>query len=114
MEIERYSHVMHLVSHVTGKLKSGSDALDVLQASFPAGTLSGAPKIRAMESSTVEPTRGALRRRRRLRVLLGQSRLLHLSAPSCATAGAPPCRWAPASSDSDPGPVARDLSRHAG
>src|SRR5437899_12117826 len=49
MAIERYSHVMHLVSHVTGKLKPGSDALDVLQACFPAGTLSGAPKIRAME-----------------------------------------------------------------
>jgi len=57
MEIERYSHVMHLVSHVTGKLKSGSDALDVLQASFPAGTLSGAPKIRAMEIiDHLEPT----------------------------------------------------------
>jgi len=57
MEIERYSHVMHLVSHVTGKLRSGSDALDVLQASFPAGTLSGAPKIRAMEIiDDLEPT----------------------------------------------------------
>jgi len=57
MEIERYSHVMHLVSHVTGKLKAGSDALDVLQASFPAGTLSGAPKIRAMEIiDELEPT----------------------------------------------------------
>jgi len=58
MEIERYSHVMHLVSHVTGKLKAGSDALDVLQASFPAGTLSGAPKIRAMEIiEELEPSR---------------------------------------------------------
>jgi len=57
MEIERYSHVMHLVSHVTGKLKPGSDALDVLQACFPAGTLSGAPKIRAMEIiDELEPT----------------------------------------------------------
>ena len=47
--IERYSHVMHIVSNVEGRLRSGLDALDVLRASFPAGTLSGAPKIRAME-----------------------------------------------------------------
>ena len=49
MAIERYSHVMHLVSHVTGQLKTGADPIDVLQACFPAGTLTGAPKIRAME-----------------------------------------------------------------
>lgn len=49
MVIERYSHVMHLVSHVEGILKAGYDAYDVMQATFPAGTLSGAPKIRAME-----------------------------------------------------------------
>ena len=47
--IERYSHVMHLVSNVEGRLKSGVGPLDVLRATFPAGTLSGAPKIRAME-----------------------------------------------------------------
>ncbi len=47
--IERYSHVMHIVSNVEGALKEGLSALDVLRASFPAGTLSGAPKIRAME-----------------------------------------------------------------
>jgi anthranilate synthase component 1 len=47
--IERYSHVMHIVSNVEGRLKPGVSALDVLRASFPAGTLSGAPKIRAME-----------------------------------------------------------------
>ncbi|WP_374593470.1 anthranilate synthase component I [Aquabacterium sp.] len=47
--IERYSHVMHIVSNVEGILKDGMTALDVLRASFPAGTLSGAPKIRAME-----------------------------------------------------------------
>ncbi|MBI5333964.1 MAG: anthranilate synthase component I [Burkholderiales bacterium] len=47
--IERYSHVMHIVSNVEGRLKPGVTALDVLRASFPAGTLSGAPKIRAME-----------------------------------------------------------------
>jgi anthranilate synthase component I len=47
--IERYSHVMHIVSNVEGRLKDGLSSLDVLKASFPAGTLSGAPKIRAME-----------------------------------------------------------------
>jgi len=49
MLIERYSHVMHIVSNVEGKLKPGLSALDVLRASFPAGTVSGAPKVRAME-----------------------------------------------------------------
>ncbi len=49
MEVERYSHVMHLVSHVTGQLKPGLTAYDALRACFPAGTVSGAPKIRAME-----------------------------------------------------------------
>ncbi len=49
MVIERYSHVMHIVSHVTGQLASGYTPIDVLRATFPAGTLSGAPKIRAME-----------------------------------------------------------------
>jgi anthranilate synthase component 1 len=49
MQIERYSHVMHIVSNVEGKLKPGLTALDVLRASFPAGTVSGAPKVRAME-----------------------------------------------------------------
>ena len=47
--IERYSHVMHLVSHVEGKLRPGLSNLDVLRATFPAGTLTGAPKVRAME-----------------------------------------------------------------
>ena len=49
MMIERYSHVMHIVSNVEGKLKPNMDAIDVLKATFPAGTVSGAPKIRAME-----------------------------------------------------------------
>lgn len=49
MMIERYSHVMHIVSNVEGKLKPGMQAMDVLKAAFPAGTLSGAPKVRAME-----------------------------------------------------------------
>ncbi len=49
MEVERYSHVLHLVSHVEGRLKPELDALDALKAVFPAGTLSGAPKVRAMQ-----------------------------------------------------------------
>ncbi|WDT76653.1 MAG: anthranilate synthase component I family protein [Candidatus Manganitrophus sp.] len=49
MVIERYSHVMHIVSNVVGQLAEGKDAFDLLQASFPAGTVTGAPKIRAME-----------------------------------------------------------------
>src|SRR5437867_5698198 len=58
MVTERYSHVMHLVSHVVGTLRRGADAFDVLRACFPAGTVSGAPKIRAMEIiDEIEPTR---------------------------------------------------------
>jgi len=49
MVVERYSHVMHIVSNVTGRLNAGMTAIDVLRATFPAGTVSGAPKIRAME-----------------------------------------------------------------
>jgi anthranilate synthase component 1 len=49
MEIERYSHVMHIVSNVEGEIADGLDGLDALRACFPAGTVSGAPKIRAME-----------------------------------------------------------------
>ena len=59
--IERYSHVMHIVSNVKGILKKGLDCFDVLAAAFPAGTLSGAPKIRAMEIiDELEPTRRGL------------------------------------------------------
>jgi anthranilate synthase component 1 len=47
--VEKYSHVMHLVSNVQGRLRPGLDWLDLLRATFPAGTLSGAPKVRAME-----------------------------------------------------------------
>jgi len=49
MIVERYSHVMHIVSNVTGRIKDDMSAIDVLRATFPAGTVSGAPKIRAME-----------------------------------------------------------------
>jgi anthranilate synthase component 1 len=52
MDVERYSHVMHLVSHVQGKLRDGLSQFDALRACFPAGTVSGAPKIRAMEIIT--------------------------------------------------------------
>ena len=58
MVIERYSHVMHIVSNVSGRLKDGLTAMDVLRATFPAGTVSGAPKIRAMEIiDEVEPVK---------------------------------------------------------
>ncbi len=61
MIIERYSHVMHIVSNVTGILSDGKDAFDVIKATFPAGTLSGAPKVRAMEiiEETEPASRGA-------------------------------------------------------
>ena len=58
MVIEKYSHVMHLVSNVIGDLKQGQSAIDVLKATLPAGTLSGAPKVRAMEIiEELEPDR---------------------------------------------------------
>jgi anthranilate synthase component 1 len=61
MAVERYSHVMHLVSNVTGRLAQGRSGADVLRACFPAGTVSGAPKIRAMEIiEELEPTRRGL------------------------------------------------------
>jgi anthranilate synthase component 1 len=61
MHIERYSHVMHIVSTVTGELASTATPIDALFSVFPAGTLSGAPKPRAMEIiETLEPTRRAL------------------------------------------------------
>jgi anthranilate synthase component 1 len=61
MVVEHYSHVMHLVSHVEGDLAVGLDMFDVLRASFPAGTVSGAPKVRAMEIiDELEPSRRGL------------------------------------------------------
>ncbi|HEX4706576.1 MAG TPA: anthranilate synthase component I family protein, partial [Candidatus Udaeobacter sp.] len=58
MGIERYSHVMHIVSNVTGRLRSGCTPFDLIKATFPAGTVSGAPKIRAMQIiSELEKTR---------------------------------------------------------
>jgi anthranilate synthase component 1 len=61
MRVERYSHVMHIVSDVVGKLAPGKDAFDALKAVFPAGTLTGAPKVRAMEIiDELETTRRGL------------------------------------------------------
>jgi anthranilate synthase component 1 len=58
MIVERYSHVMHLTSSVSGQVADGRGALDVLRACFPAGTLTGAPKIRAMQIiEELEPAR---------------------------------------------------------
>ncbi|ANJ67664.1 anthranilate synthase component I [Halothiobacillus diazotrophicus] len=58
MVVERYSHVMHIVSQVTGRLKQGMNAMNVLRATFPAGTVSGAPKIRALEIiDEIEPVK---------------------------------------------------------
>lgn len=58
MVIEKYSHVMHIVSDITGKVKKGNDAFDVFRACFPAGTVSGAPKVRAMQIiEELEPTK---------------------------------------------------------
>ena len=58
LQLERYSHVMHIVSHVEGKIRRGTEQMDILRGAFPAGTVSGAPKIRAMEIiDELEPTR---------------------------------------------------------
>src|SRR5260370_31983671 len=58
LTVERYSHVQHLVSEVRGQLRDGYDALDVFKACFPAGTVTGAPKVRAMEIiDELEPER---------------------------------------------------------
>src|ERR1700751_5592653 len=59
--VERYSHVMHIVSNVEGILKDGMSSIDVLKATFPAGTLSGAPKVHAMELiDELEPSKRGL------------------------------------------------------
>ena len=65
MVVERYSHVMHIVSQVEGSLRAGSDAFDLMRATFPAGTVSGAPKIRAMQiidRAGRQPARAVCRR----------------------------------------------------
>jgi len=61
MVVEHYSHVMHIVSQVEGEMREDADALDLIAATFPAGTLSGAPKVRAMQiiSELEDKARGA-------------------------------------------------------
>jgi hypothetical protein len=82
MGIERYSHVMHIVSNVTGTLRPELRPIDALRACFPAGTVSGAPKIRAMEIiAELEPDRrGTVRRGGRLLRLGRRLRDLHRAA----------------------------------
>ena len=79
MTVERYSHVMHIVSHVEGRLRPGCDGFDLVRATFPAGTVSGAPKIRAMEIiAELEPGAARpVRRRGRLLLLRRLPRHLH-------------------------------------
>ena len=79
MIVERYSHVMHIVSNVTGKLAKGRTAYDVMRATFPAGTVSGSPKVRAMQiiNALGEKQTLRLRRSRRLLRLRRQPRFLH-------------------------------------
>jgi len=61
MQVERYSHVMHIVSNVVGQLRAGCSAFDAVRSTFPAGTVSGAPKIRAMQIiSELEPQKRGL------------------------------------------------------
>jgi hypothetical protein len=85
--VERYSHVMHIVSNVEGILKDGMTSMDVLKATFPAGTLTGAPKVHAMELiDQLEPTKRGM------------------YGGACGLSGATPATWtwpspsAPASS----------------
>jgi hypothetical protein len=78
MVIERYSHVMHIVSNVVGELRPELDALDLFAASFPAGTVTGAPKIRAMQLiDELEPVARGLCRQRRPHRLRRRHGLVH-------------------------------------
>jgi anthranilate synthase component 1 len=107
MYVERYSHVMHIVSQVQGKLRSGMDAFDLLRATFPAGTLSGAPKVRAMEIiEELEGTRratyggavgyfsfdGSMDTCITIRSLLMQGNMLYLQAGAGIVADSDPAR----------------------
>ena len=82
--IERYSHVMHIVSECEGQLRDGLDAIDALDAGFPAGTVTGAPKVRAMEIiEELEPARRG-------------------SMPAASAISAPTATWTPASACAPP------------
>ena len=87
--VERYSHVMHLVSHVVGSARAGLDAFDALRACFPAGTVSGAPKMRAME--IIEDARADAARR-----LRGRDGLLRLPRATSTLHRDPHRRWSTA------------------
>src|SRR4029079_12298083 len=109
MEIERYSHVMHIVSDVEGQLKSDLRPIDALRACFPAGTLTGAPKIRAMEimaklqSNQRGPSVGAIGFFNRdgdletaitIRTLVLKDGMAHIQAGAGSVADAPPPPYA--------------------
>lgn len=99
MAIERYSHVMHIVSNVRGRLRADKDQFDLLRATFPAGTVSGAPKIRAME--VIDELESVRRGPMPARLAISASRALWTPAlpcgPSCSRARWPTCRPAAAS-----------------
>ena len=107
MYVERYSHVMHLVSTLRGRLREGVDCFDALMACFPAGTLSGAPKVRAMEIiDELEPTRrgiyagailyldfsGNVDSCIALRTLVAKQRRVHIQAGAGIVADSVPAR----------------------
>ena len=82
LQIERYSHVMHIVSNVVGRLRADCDALDLFRAGFPAGTVTGTPKVRAMQLIDDARTGHAwvLRRKHRPLVVRRRLRLVHHAA----------------------------------
>lgn len=105
--VELYSHVMHIVSQVEGRLRAGLSAFDLLRATFPAGTLSGAPKVRAMEIiAALEPTArgpyggcigyfsfdGAMDTCIAIRTLIGHGRTVHVQAGAGIVADSDPAR----------------------
>ncbi len=85
MGIERYSHVMHIVSHVVARLRGGQDAYDVLRATFPAGTVSGAPKVQPCSSSAISKKENVALMRARSATSVSTVIWTHASrcAPSC-------------------------------
>ena len=89
LEPERFSHVTHLVSEVTGELRDGMTPFDLLRACFPAGTVSGAPKVRAMQivSELEGYRRGTVCGRRGLRAPRRHARHLHRDQDDCAHGG---------------------------
>jgi anthranilate synthase component 1 len=109
MVIERYSHVMHIVSNVTGNIRPGMSAIDVLRATFPAGTVSGAPKIRAMEIiNELEPVKrgiyagavgylswsGNMDTAIAIRTAVIKDQILHIQAGAGIVADSvPACEW---------------------